>query len=203
MDRAPSAGFYQGSYQGRWFTSSWPSQLSDTPQSSALFKLYPLVVATFLWGKKWMANSILAHCDNEAAVQCSNKGRSHSALKPFLRRLIWIPACVQFILTVIRIPFHEDSSILPVLNDIMFILAFLAFSDAQNSALLPTSTQKSTLPSQIYQCLTANLFPILSNKVRQTKLKKATSTNVHLQPPVTYSAVPFHSILPSIQKLSG
>ncbi|XP_057206534.1 uncharacterized protein LOC130564470 [Triplophysa rosa] len=106
-DAAPSVGF-GGFYQGRWFASTWPPQLTSLPQplaSSALFELYPLVVAAYLWGKEWSASSIIVHCDNEATVHCINKGRSHSpALMPFLRRLIWISACEQFILTGKHVP---------------------------------------------------------------------------------------------------
>ncbi len=97
-DAAPTIGF-GGFYQGRWFASPWPAQQLDLPQSSALAELYPLVVAAFLWGNEWSSKCILVHCDNEAVVQCVNKGRSHSpALTPFLRRLKWISACDQFII---------------------------------------------------------------------------------------------------------
>ncbi|XP_056617722.1 uncharacterized protein LOC130432405 [Triplophysa dalaica] len=106
-DAAPSVGF-GGFYQGRWFASTWPPQVLEIPYalaSSALFELYPLVVAASLWGKEWSASSIIVHCDNEATVHCINKGRSHSpAIMPFLRRLIWISACDQFILTAKHIP---------------------------------------------------------------------------------------------------
>ncbi len=106
-DAAPSVGF-GGFYQGRWFASTWPPQLLGLPQllmSSALFELYPLVVAALLWGKEWSATSIIIHCDNEATVHCINKGRSHSpTLMPLLRRLIWISACEQFIITAKHIP---------------------------------------------------------------------------------------------------
>ncbi len=50
FDAAPSIG-YGGFYQGRWFASTWPCQLSNLPQSaasSALFELYPIVIAAFL-----------------------------------------------------------------------------------------------------------------------------------------------------------
>ncbi len=63
------------------------------------------VIAASLWGKNWTSRSILVHCDNEATVHCINKGRSHSlALMPLLRRLIWISACDQFIITAKHIP---------------------------------------------------------------------------------------------------
>ncbi len=106
-DAAPSIG-YGGFYQGRWFASTWPCQLSNLPQSaaySALFELYPIVIAAFLWGKEWSATSIIIHCDNEATVHRVNKSRSHSPmLNPLLRRLIWISACDQFIITARHIP---------------------------------------------------------------------------------------------------
>ncbi|XP_073707221.1 uncharacterized protein [Garra rufa] len=106
-DAAPSVGF-GGFLRGRWFASTWPPELAHLPQqlsSSVLFELYPLVVAASLWGKEWSATSILVHCDNEATVYCINKGRSHSpALMPLLRRLIWISAGDQFIITAKHIP---------------------------------------------------------------------------------------------------
>ncbi|XP_056596689.1 uncharacterized protein LOC130414700 [Triplophysa dalaica] len=106
-DAAPSVGF-GGYYQGRWFASTWPPQLQNLPQSSsssALFELYPLVISAFLWGKEWSTSSISVYCDNEAAVHCINKGRSHSlTLTPLIRRLTWISACDQFIITAKHIP---------------------------------------------------------------------------------------------------
>ncbi|XP_057175701.1 uncharacterized protein LOC130545285 [Triplophysa rosa] len=106
-DAAPSVSF-GGFYQDRWFASTWPPQLTVLPQSlasSALFELYPIVVVAYLWGKEWSASSIIIHCDNEATVHCINNGRSHSpALMPLLRRLTWISACDQFILTAKHIP---------------------------------------------------------------------------------------------------
>ncbi len=110
-DAAPSIS-YGGFYQGRWFASTWPCQLSNLPQSSAssaLFELYPIVIAAFLWGKEWSATSIIIHCDNEATVHCVNKSRSHSPmLNPLLRCLIWISACDQFIITARHIPVSKN-----------------------------------------------------------------------------------------------
>ncbi|XP_056618189.1 uncharacterized protein LOC130432718 [Triplophysa dalaica] len=113
LDAAPSVGF-GGYYQGRWFAATWPPQLQELPQSlssSALFELYPLVVATYLWGKEWSASSIIVHCDNEATVHWINKGRSHSsALMPFLRRLTRISASDQFIVTAKHVPEIQAAS---------------------------------------------------------------------------------------------
>ncbi len=107
-DAAPSISF-GGFYQGRWFVSPWPAQLQDLPQSSALAELYPLVVAAFLWENEWSSKCILVHCDNEAVVQCVNKGRSHSpALSPFLRRLKSIAACDQFVIVARHVAGSEN-----------------------------------------------------------------------------------------------
>ncbi len=52
---------------------------------------------------------ILVHCDNEAVVQCVNKGCSHSpALMPFLRRLKWIAACDQFVIVAKHVAGSEN-----------------------------------------------------------------------------------------------
>ncbi len=97
-----------------------PPQMRDSPQSSALFKLYPLVIAAFLWGKNLTSSSILVHCDNEATVHCINKGRSHSlALMPLLRHLIWISTCDQFIITAKHIP-GSKNQIADSLSHFMF-----------------------------------------------------------------------------------
>ncbi|XP_056332077.1 uncharacterized protein LOC130243801 [Danio aesculapii] len=106
-DAAPSVGF-GGFYQKHWFASTWPSQMLNIPQnqhSSALFELYSIVVAAILWGHHWSASCILIHCDNEATVQCVNKGRSHSPpLTPLLRRLAWTSANKQFIMIAKHVP---------------------------------------------------------------------------------------------------
>lgn len=87
-------------YQGCWFASTWPPEPSQIPQIPALFKLYPLVVAAALWSKGWSASIIVMYCDNKAIVHCINSGRSHSpTIMPFLRRLIWIANCDEFVLT--------------------------------------------------------------------------------------------------------
>ncbi len=89
----------------RFYVAPQLLQLPQMLASSALFELYPIVVAAFMWGKEWSATSIIIHCDNEATVHCINKGRSRSlALMPLLRCLIWISARDQFIITAKHIP---------------------------------------------------------------------------------------------------
>ncbi|XP_067260176.1 uncharacterized protein [Chanodichthys erythropterus] len=110
-DAAPSVGF-GGFYKSHWFTSTWPPELSESNQhaaSSALFELYPVVIAAFLWGHEWSSKSIEFHCDNLATVHCINKGRSNSpVIMPLLRRLTWLSACNQFIFKAVHIPSHQN-----------------------------------------------------------------------------------------------
>ena len=66
-------------FQGKWFSSTWPSELStslDSDMSMAFRELYPIVVASLLWGHLWIKKRIMFHCDNEAVVNIVNKGRS-------------------------------------------------------------------------------------------------------------------------------
>ncbi len=112
-DAAPSTGF-GGFYRGRWFASTWPPELSNSSQnveSTALCELYPIVVAAYLWGSEWSTKNILFHCDNSATVHCINKGRSNAPkIMPFLRRLIWISACHQFVIKAEHIPGHQNET---------------------------------------------------------------------------------------------
>ena len=51
-DAAPSVGF--GSYYGgRWFSSTWTSELSSLMPSSTIYEMYPVLIASILWGQKW------------------------------------------------------------------------------------------------------------------------------------------------------
>ncbi len=62
-DAAPSIGF-GGYYGGKWFSSAWPPEFSflnpeSLSPSSALYKLYPIIIAAILWGHEWSRKSIL------------------------------------------------------------------------------------------------------------------------------------------------
>ena len=109
-DAAPSVG-YGGYYGGRWFAEEWPEELKknqcDSDHSSALFELYPIVVAASLWGAEWSSRSILVHSDNQTTVNIINKGRSSSLpIMSLLRRLTWITVTNNFILRAAHIPGH-------------------------------------------------------------------------------------------------
>ncbi|XP_063049791.1 uncharacterized protein LOC134444394 [Engraulis encrasicolus] len=110
-DAAPSVGF-GGYYNGRWFASTWPQAFlrgcADAP-SSAVFELYPIVLAAIVWGKEWRTRSVLIHSDNEAVVNAINSTRTKSqTVSPYLRRLVWTAASCQFIIRAAHIPGHHN-----------------------------------------------------------------------------------------------
>lgn len=110
-DAAPSVGF-GGYYNGRWFASTWPQafleRCADAP-SSAVYELYPIVLAAIVWGKEWRSKSVLIHSDNEAVVNAINTTRTKSlTVSPYLRRLVWTAASYQFIIRAAHIPGHHN-----------------------------------------------------------------------------------------------
>ncbi len=109
-DAAPSVGF-GGFYINEWFAEAWPTEmlaLIDS-KSSALFELYPIVVASVLWGSKWSRKQITVFCDNAATVEIINKGRSKIPLiNSLMRRLTWTCVLNSFILRAAHIPGHEN-----------------------------------------------------------------------------------------------
>lgn len=113
-DLTPSIGF-SGYYGGRWFSSAWPPEFdsldSESPSpSSALFELYPILIAAIIWGHEWSRKSILIHSDNTSVVEILNKGRSRSlTIMHFICRLTLISAQHQFILRAAHIPGHLNS----------------------------------------------------------------------------------------------
>ncbi|XP_016519228.1 uncharacterized protein LOC103155683, partial [Poecilia formosa] len=108
-DVAPSIGF-GGYYKGKWFADKWPLEFqslqnaSGSP-SSALFELYPIVIAAILWGHEWSKKSILIHSDSTAVVEIINKGRSRSPeIMQFMPRLTLVSAQHQFLIQAAHIP---------------------------------------------------------------------------------------------------
>lgn len=89
-DASSTLGF-GGYYQGQWFSSPWPSDLSTTSKRSlALLELYPIVVSALIWGHTWRKKRILFHCDNLATVHIIRKGRAKAKcvlLNQLMRRL--------------------------------------------------------------------------------------------------------------------
>ena len=112
-DAAPSVG-YGGYYRGRWFADEWPEEMLDSQcephLSSAMYELYPIVVAASLWGSEWTSRSVLIHSDSQATVDIINKGRSSSLpIMSLLRRLTWITVTHNFIIRAAHIPGHLNA----------------------------------------------------------------------------------------------
>ena len=92
---ASGAHGYGVYYQGQWFQGDWePSQLLglNSETSIAYQELFPTVVEACVWGHTWQQKRILFYCDNEATVNCINKGGSSSLLIAKLLRLLTLKA---------------------------------------------------------------------------------------------------------------
>ena len=92
-DAASTIGF-GGFFQGLWFSEVWPPTLQTVTQtvnhSMAFLELYPIVVASILWGKYWEGRKIQLNCDNQGTVDILNKGRSKElSIMKLMRRLTY------------------------------------------------------------------------------------------------------------------
>ena len=69
---------FGGYFRGKWFWGKFDDNLipEDTKASMAFFELYPIVMASVLWGHLWCKRKIVGNCDNAAPVNITNKGRS-------------------------------------------------------------------------------------------------------------------------------
>lgn len=109
-DAAPSVGF-GGFYNNEWFADVWPTEIQSlrNSKSTALYELYPIVVACLLWGSRWTRKQIVVFCDNAATVEIINKGRSKiPTINSLMRRLTWTCILNNFILRATFIPGHEN-----------------------------------------------------------------------------------------------
>ena len=102
---ASGVGF-SGIYKNAWFSSTWPSELSNNlDMSIALRELYPIVVAAIIWGHTWSRKRILPHCDNMAVVYIINKGRSPcKTIMKLMRRLVIVSAISNFQFVAVHVP---------------------------------------------------------------------------------------------------
>lgn len=98
-DASSTVGF-GGFFQGQWFCDKWPEDLpkeEDKEISMAFRELYPIVIASLLWGHLWTSKRILFYCDNEATVKIIHKGRSKSlSIMKLMRQLTWCSAKFNF-----------------------------------------------------------------------------------------------------------
>lgn len=98
---------FGGFYQGKWFSGRFEDNMipDNTKASMALFELYPIVMATVLWGHSWGRKKIIVNCDNAATVDIINKGRSKVPfIMKFVRKLIWLEAKHNFLIRAKFIP---------------------------------------------------------------------------------------------------
>ena len=103
---------FGGYFQGKCFFGHFDKSLvpDDTKASIALFELYPIVVATVLWGPLWCRRKIIVNCDNAATVETLNKGRSKLPfIMKFVRKLIWLEAKYNFVIEAKFIPRISNS----------------------------------------------------------------------------------------------
>ncbi|XP_006818192.1 uncharacterized protein LOC100378376 [Saccoglossus kowalevskii] len=113
-DASSTKGF-GGYFQGHWFCEVWPSQLMIEQRddwSMAFLELYPIVVASMLWGKFWSQQRIRFNCDNQATVQVIKKGRASShchAINTLLRRLTLTAMQHNFIVLAQFIPGRQNT----------------------------------------------------------------------------------------------
>ena len=98
-DAAPSAGF-GGYFDGRWFSAEWPPEFASLAPSSAIYEMYPIVVAAILWGHKWSRKIIAIHTDNSAIVDIINKGWSQCLA---IMQFVQTSAQNQFIIQALHI----------------------------------------------------------------------------------------------------
>lgn len=88
-------------FQEHWFAEKWPAGFSSLTFNSpltAFYEIYPIVIASVLWGSVWTRKCITMLCDNVAMVDIINKGRSHcQAIMSILRSLTWQSVIHNFI----------------------------------------------------------------------------------------------------------
>jgi len=73
-------------------------------------ELFPIVLATAVWGKCWEELKVIVHCDNMGTVAVVNSGYSKAAsVMHLLRCLFFIRACFQFTLQAVHTPGVQNS----------------------------------------------------------------------------------------------
>lgn len=111
-DSSGTIGF-GGYHRGEWFQGRWPSGIwnsTDSTMSMAYLELFPIVVASVLWGRGWTGKRILMHCDNQATVAIIRKGRSKvHVINELMRKLTWTAAKCNFLIQSEFLPGRDNS----------------------------------------------------------------------------------------------
>ena len=99
---AGSLGF--GAYfKGECFSGAWVPCQSE--QSIAYKELFPVIIASHVWGPQWFCQHILFHSDNEAVVHILTSRTSKIlCIMYHLRKLLSAAARFSFIFTAQHVP---------------------------------------------------------------------------------------------------
>ena len=91
-DSAKSLGF-GAIYHNQWIWGEWP--LSWTQYDITLLELYPIVIATHVWGQHFSNRRIVFHTDNQALMHILNKlSAKHKLIMVLVRHLVQL--CLRF-----------------------------------------------------------------------------------------------------------
>ena len=90
----------------QWRWSNCSSYRGESVEESILWmELFPIVLATAVWGKRWTELNVIVHCDNMGAVAVVNSGYSKAApVMHLLRCLFFVRARFQFSLQAVHTP---------------------------------------------------------------------------------------------------
>ena len=94
-DASGGQGF--GAYfNGHWSFGEWPDWLNCVHSKLQItFKeLFPIVLASFLWGHEWANKKVTFHCDNQAIVYCLNKQTTKEEPSMHLLRIL-VTQCLK------------------------------------------------------------------------------------------------------------
>ena len=116
-DAAGSLG-YGAIFQSHWFSGAWSAEQS--PLSIAYKELFPIVVAAFLWGPRWVSRRVEFLCDNESVVAVLKSGTSRDkSLMVLLRYLTMLAIRHSFSFTASSVP-GKDNPVADALSRFQF-----------------------------------------------------------------------------------
>ena len=90
-------------FQGAWIAEVWPESL---PYRSIQWKeLFPIYVATVIWGKQWATKKILFHSDNQTVVDIWQHGSSTCPhINCLLCEIFLLTATYSFSINIVHVP---------------------------------------------------------------------------------------------------
>ena len=95
-------------WDNQWFQVLWQG-LPISSASIAPKELFPILVASAVWGASWKGRTVCAHCNNAAVVEVIEKGRAKEPLLCHqLRALFFVSAFHDFELSVLHTPGRDN-----------------------------------------------------------------------------------------------